>query len=247
MDTTLRMIQAAVAQGATTICCTPHMYDYDQTLVDETREVHQEVVAAVATAGLSVRLLQGFEVDLLVAATSDPATVRSLCIQTPDSAGPGAGAMILEMPYNNWPPFFEESIYKLTTAGIIPVIAHPERNERVQRSPDVLQGCMNAGAVLQGTAGSFTDMFRRSSQKTFLELLARGWYGLLASDAHSEPDFTWSLGPLLAELGDRVSPEDRTLLVNVNPGRLLEGKRPLPLVPKRQPGKSRRLFGRRFD
>jgi protein-tyrosine phosphatase len=246
MDTTLRMIRTAVEQGVTTICCTPHMYDYDRNLVEETRAVYQQTVAAVAAAGLPVTLLQGFEVDLLVAATSDPATVRSLCIQTPDGEGAKTAAMIVEMPYNNWPPFFEESIYKLATAGVIPIIAHPERNERVQRSPDVLLGCMNAGAILQGTSGSFTDLFRRGSQKTFLELLARGWFSLLASDAHSEPDYTWSLGPLMAELGDRLSPEDRTLLVNVNPARILEGKRPLPLVPKQQ-AKGRRFFGRRSD
>ena len=241
------MIQAAVEQGTTTICCTPHMYDYDPKLVEETREVHQEAVAAAGAAGLPVRLLQGFEVDLLVAATCDPATVRSLCIQAPEGAEGRGAAIIVEMPYSNWPPFFEESIYKLTTAGLVPIIAHPERNERVQRSPDVLLGCMNAGAVLQGTAGSFSPLFRKSSQKTFLELLARGWFSLLASDGHSDPEYTWSLGPLLAELGDRVSADDRNLLVNVNPARVIEGKRPLPLVPSRPQGKSRRLFGRRSD
>jgi protein-tyrosine phosphatase len=239
LDTTLRMIRAAAGQGTIAIACTPHLYDMDARLVERAREVHAEVTAALEQAGIPVRLLLGFEVDLSVAATVDLATVRSLAIQDGDVPGK---AVVIEMPYSNWPPFLEDTIYRLTTAGILPIIAHPERNDRVQRSPDMLAGCINAGAVLQGTSGSLSSMFRRQSQKTFNELLARGWFGLLASDAHWEPEYTWSLGPLLAELGDRLSPDDRDLLVNVNAARVLEGKRPIPIVPKRPPGKNRRFF-----
>ncbi len=185
-------------------------------------------------------MLQGFEVDLLVAANVDLDTMRRLCIRGEGWTGQ---TVVIEMPFNGWPLFFEQVIHTLSVAGITPIIAHPERNERVQRSPDVLTGCMNAGAVLQGTAGSLSPMFRRDCQKTFFDLLARGWFGLLASDAHSEPEYTWSLAPLLAELGDRLTPEDRDLLVNVNPARVLDGKRPLPLIPRRPVGKSRRFFG----
>ena len=252
------MIRAAAEQGTTTIACTPHLHDIDPDLAERVRRVHGEVVAAVEEAAIPVRLLLGFEVDLSVAATCDLETIRTLCIQSPDGAGGGAAlpgpgptgdpgafkgrALIIETPFSNWPPFFEGTISRLANGGILPILAHPERNERVQRSPDVLAGCLNAGAILQGTSGSFSPLFRRDSHKTFYELLARGWFGLLASDGHSEPEYTWSLGPLLAELGDRISPEERDLLVHVNPSRVLEAKRPIPIVPKRPPGKSRRSF-----
>jgi protein-tyrosine phosphatase len=240
METTLRMLRASADQGSSTIVCTPHLYELDEGLVERTRETHGEVCAGAEIAGIPVRLLQGFEVDLLVAANADLDTMRRLCIRGDAVVGQ---VVVIEMPFNGWPLFFEQVIHTLSVAGITPIIAHPERNERVQRSPDVLMGCMNAGAVLQGTAGSLSPMFRRDCQKTFFDLLARGWFGLLASDAHSEPEYTWSLAPLLAELGDRLMPEDRDLLVNVNPGRVLEGKRPLPLIPRRPAGKSRRFFG----
>jgi protein-tyrosine phosphatase len=258
METTLRMIRAAADQGTTTIACTPHLYELDPQLVERVRQVYGEVTAAVKEAAIPVRLLLGFEVDLMVAATCDLETIRTLCIQSSDGAGgveaspvPGragepasvnGAAVIIETPFSNWPPFFEETIYRLSTGGILPILAHPERNERVQRSPDALTGCLNAGAILQGTSGSFSAMFRKESHKTFYELLARGWFGLLASDGHSEPEYTWSLAPLLAELGDRISPEERDLLVNVNPARVLDAKRPIPMVPKRPQGKSRRRF-----
>ena len=253
----MRMIRAAVAQGTTTIACTPHLHEWDPDLVERVRRVYGEVKAAVEDAAIPVRLLVGFEVDLVVAATCDLETIRTLCIQSTDgegdveissagrAGGPGAvdgGVVLIETPSANWPPFFEKTIHRLSTGGILSILAHPERSERVQRSPDALTGCLNAGAILQGTSGSFSPLFRRDSHKTFHELLARGWFSLLASDAHSEPEYTWSLGPLLAELGDRISLDERNLLVNVNPARALEGKRPIPVVPPRSPGKSRRRF-----
>jgi tyrosine-protein phosphatase YwqE len=219
--------------------------DLDLDLVKRVRAVHKEAEAALAEARIPVRLLCGFEVDLLVAATSDLDTIRTLCIQDPELPAGESRALLLEMPYSNWPPFFEETIYRLATAGFLPIIAHPERNERVQRSPDAILGCINSGAILQGTSGSLSPMFRKQSQKTFLALLARGWYSLLASDAHSDPEYTWTLGPLLAELGDRISPQDRDLLLCVNAGSVLGGRRPISLTSKRPQAKTRRFFGGR--
>ncbi len=247
LETTLRMIRAAADQGTTTICCTPHLYEYDAGLVQRAREIHRQVSEEVRVAGLPVRLLLGFEVDLTVAATSDAETLLGLCIESKglvqtDDASAGR-AMVIEMPYSNWPPFLVDTVARLTSFGVLPLIAHPERNDRVQRDPDILVGCMEAGGVLQGTSGSLSQMFRKQAQRTFYELLARGWLWVLASDAHSSPKYTWSLGPMLADLGSRLSPDDRELLVNVNPGRVLEGRPPIPLVARRSPRKGRRLFG----
>ena len=240
MDTTLRMIRAAAELGTTTIVCTPHLYNMDPDLVERVRRVHAEVVAAVEEARIPIRLLSGFEVDQSVALTSDPDTLSTLCVQNPDGAG---HVLIMETPFSGWPPLIEQNIRRLAGLGILPVLAHPERNDRVQRSPDILADCLDAGVVLQGTSGSFSPMFRRDSHKTFYELLARGWFGLLASDGHSDPEYTWSLGPLLAELGDRITAEERDLLVSVNPARVLEGKQPIPIMPKRSSGKGwRRLL-----
>jgi protein-tyrosine phosphatase len=241
LETTLRMIKTAAALGTTTICCTPHLYEYDSDLVERARETHRVVAAAVKAEDIPVRLLLGFEVDLTIAATAEPDILRTLCIQNDGSDSP-SGALVVEMPFTNWPPFFEETVFRLTAAGLMPIIAHPERNDRVHRSPEVLESCMNAGAVLQGTSGSLTTLFRKDSRRTFLELLARGWFSLLASDGHSTLDYTWTVGAMLAELGDRLTPQDRDLLVSVNPARVLEGKRPIPLTPKRPPRRGRRLF-----
>ena len=254
LETTLRMIREAALRGTRTIVCTPHLFELDPQLVERVREVHREVVAAVNEQAIPVRLLLGFEVDLTIAATCDLDTIRGLCIggaddgegSVPDEGGDvstsSGRAVLIEMPYSGWPLFLEQTLFRLTAAGFLPILAHPERNERVQRSPDALAACLNAGAIAQGTAGSLSNMFRKQSLKTFHELLARGWFSLLASDAHSQPEYTWSLEPLLAELGKRVSQADRELMTEVNPARMLEGKSPIPLVSKRPADGGRRRF-----
>jgi protein-tyrosine phosphatase len=231
------MIREAADRGTSTIVCTPHLYELDARLVERAREVHLEVAAAVAEEAIPVRLLLGFEVDLTIVATCDLETIRTLCV-----GGSSGRSLIIEMPYSGWPLFLEQTLFRLTAAGLLPILAHPERNDRVQRSPDVLAACLNAGAVAQGTAGSLSNMFRKQSSKAFHELLARGWLSLLASDAHSEPQYTWSLEPLLADLGKRLSPADRELMTEVNPARVLEGKKPVPLASKRPAEGRRRRF-----
>jgi protein-tyrosine phosphatase len=234
LETTMRMLREAAAQGVETVVCTPHLYELDARLVERAHEVHEEVKIELQKAAIPIRLLLGFEVDAAVAVTADDDTLRGLTIEGSERS------LLVEMPYNGWPLYLEQTVFRLSAAGFLPILAHPERNERVQHSPDVLTACLNAGAIVQGTAGSLSSMFRRQSLKTFHELLGRGWFSLLASDAHSQPEYTWTVVPLLADLGKRVSPEGRELLTRVNPARVLAGQRPLP-VPVERPSRSRRF------
>lgn len=277
LPTSVAMAREAWAAGIQTIVCTPHFYDWDPDLIEEGRTATQRVRAALLEEGIGLRLLLGFEIDLIVAADADEGMLESLAVEgttaaLPDenstpghSAGdggatpghvPGAGdggagdltgagkgaaggVIIIETPFHGWPPFMEQLMFRLSSRGYLPVLAHPERNERVQRNPDLLSGCLRAGAVAQGTAGSLSDMFRSSSMRTFLELLSRGDLGLLASDAHAHERYTWSLAPVLDELRKKVPQEYLEMLVATNPERLLAGRRPLPAPATRPAGRSR--------
>ena len=257
------MVRRAWEAGTTTIVCTPHLYDWDPLLLDRAREVREKVEAALREEGIDLRLLLGFEVDLSVIAEADADMIARLAIggsgspagaastakstptagSTPQGApasSPGSkGVIIIETPFSGWPPFLQETLFRLRTAGYTPVLAHPERNERLQRSPGLLDDCIRAGAVAQGTAGSLAGPFRKGCMRTFLDLLARGSLSLLASDGHAHVDYTWSLAPLIEELRKRVPEDYLQTLVGLNPERVLAGKQPLPGFPdSRQGGKS---------
>ncbi len=144
------------------------------------------------------------------------------------------------MPYEGWPRFLEETLFRLATGGFQPILAHPERNDRVQKSPELLLGCLKAGAVAQATAASLTGEFGRAPERAFAKLLSMGAIGLLASDAHAYRTDGWTLDPMLESLRGTVSEEDLAVLVDENPRRLLAGQALLK-VRTREGSTSRRL------
>ncbi len=225
LSTSLYMARVAAEAGVATVVCTPHLYEYDWATLQRAQEAVSELRSALREENIALELRLGFEATIEVLATADREGLQSLVIE--GSAGDGGeGAIIIEMPFQGWPVFLEETVFRLSAEGFIPVLAHPERNDRVQNDPYVLEKLLAGGAVLQGTAGSLSPLFRRSSQRTFQELLARGWFSLLASDAHADSRYTYSLVPLLEELAGRVSDDTLDMLVRENPSLLLKGHRP---------------------
>ncbi len=255
LQTSVNMAREAWEAGTTTIVCTPHLYEWDPSLIDRAGETRAEVEAALREEGIGLRLLLGFEVDAAVIAEADDAMVARLAIggtgtlsDPPSLGGVGStpgwkGAILVETPFTGWPPFLQPTLFRLKMAGYTPILAHPERNDRLRSSPQLLGECLRAGAVAQGTAGSLAGPFRKGSMRMFMDLLARGALSLLASDGHSFVSYTWTLLPLLEELRKRVPEEYLQMMVSVNPERVLTGRPPVPFMP--QPRQGERSWWRR--
>ena len=71
-------------------------------------------------------------------------------------AGFGLGGnpdyLLVESPYNGWPLALPEQVSALRDRGVIPVLAHPERNAEVQGDPERLRPLVLMGALCQVTA-----------------------------------------------------------------------------------------------
>jgi len=212
------MARAAAEDGTKIVVCTPHLKDYHPEEVARTREVAAQVRKALAEAGVTLGLIVGFEVDLAVAAECAEEELTELAI------GGSKHAIILEMPYQGWPRFLDQTLFRLRTRGFRPVLAHPERNDRVQKEPGLLESCTKAGAVIQSTVASLTGEFGKKPERTFQKMLGAGLVGLLASDAHAYRTDGWTLGPTVAQLRGSVGDEIVTMLVEENPRRLLAGE-----------------------
>jgi protein-tyrosine phosphatase len=225
LPTCLHMAREAAASGVGTVICTPHLFEWDEPAIEQVWEVFAEVRAALTAADIQLELKLGFEVTVEVAAMVDLAKLRTVTI---DGSG---GAILVEMPYSGWPLYMEETLFRLSVAGFLPILAHPERNERIQENLSFLDGCLRAGAVAQGTAPSLGGEFGRASEQCFLQLLSEGSLSLLASDAHAFRREGWTMVPMFKALEGRVSKEDLVALTETNPARLLEGKKPVAVKP----------------
>lgn len=96
----------------------------------------------------------------------------------------GGDYFLLEFPFDMLFPAVDELIFDLQQEGWIPVIAHPERNEVIQRHPEILYRMVSAGALAQLNAGSFTGRFGAASQRSAAVILRHNLAHIVASDAH---------------------------------------------------------------
>ena len=77
-----------------------------------------------------------------------------------------------------------EILERLMDAGMIPIVTHPERNSRLQRSVDDIARWVADGSYVQVTAGSVVGTFGKAARASADELLQRGLVHFIASDAH---------------------------------------------------------------
>jgi protein-tyrosine phosphatase len=121
------------------------------------------------------------------------------------------------------PKTTEEVFYQMQSAGMIPIITHPERNMLLQRQLDRLETWSESGCLLQVTAQSFLGRFGKHAKAFADLLLQKGLVDIVASDAHD----TLHRPPSLKEAYDYVSNEfgvvRAEMLFVKNPGATLTG------------------------
>jgi protein-tyrosine phosphatase len=181
-EAALALAGALVDDGVATVVCTPHVFpgrfeNRSSSIVDE----FNSFSALVKNAGLPLELLWAGEVRLT------PEVLDLMRKQELPFLGQTAQGktMLLEMPDGQIPLGTEQFVRRFVTAGIRPVIVHPERNRMVMDQPDRLQSLVDEGCAVQLTAGSLLGDFGARAQATARALLDEGWVQAVASDAHN--------------------------------------------------------------
>jgi len=172
----------------------------------------------------------------------------ALDVPGPDLSDPrmrlaGTRLVLVEFAYMTVPPNSARLLSGIRSAGWIPILAHPERYARMRQRPGLAAAWREAGACLQVNGGSLLGRYGHDARDLAWELLAAGLADYICSDYHCR-------GPLgtpeyRTALEARGGAEQATLLLEVNPQRMLQDEPPLPVPPLvRPPGIWRRV--RRF-
>ena len=198
LEDSVEIARAAHADGIEVIAATPHVRDDYPTSADTMESRVAEVRRALADASAGVELRPGGEiaVDWLPRLSRDELGRFGL-------AG-NPRYVLVEMPYYGWPLELPDEVFHLRTAGITPVLAHPERNATVQENPERLRPLVETGALVQLTAASLDGRLGRTSRETGLKLLKLGFAHLVASDAHTAGIRQIGLSAAVRALGDDV-------------------------------------------
>jgi protein-tyrosine phosphatase len=218
----VEMCRAAAADGIEVLAATPHVRrDYPTT----PEQMELALARVREAAGAIVRLVPGGELALDELARPVEELRRFGLAGNPRY-------LLVETPYYGWPLDLGERLFRLRAAGFTPVLAHPERNPEVQARPELLDGPVAAGTLVQLTAASVDGRLGRASRTTSERLLDTGHAHLIASDAHAPSIRAIGMSAAARALGDEALA--RWLTVDVP--RAIVDDAPLP----ERPGSTRR-------
>lgn len=228
------MARIAAREGIRATIATPHQLGkYEQNAGEDLRRRTQQLVEFLEREEISLRVLPGADVRIApeLVYTIQQGDVLTL-------AGQGKH-VLLELPhelYFSLNPLLKE----LDRAGMTGILSHPERNRGLLSQRDLLLELVDAGCLMQITAGSITGTFGRPSQELAAWMLHHGLVHFVATDAHGaktrRPLMRRAFDQIVASCGLPTAVE----LLCRNPARVVDG---LPVLAGRQnPKRSGRLF-----
>ena len=234
LSESLAIARSMAEDGVRVVAATPHVRDDYPTTPEAMSEALAQVRAAVAREGIEIDVLGGGEIALERLAGMEAEALAHLGL------GGNPRLLLLEYPYYGRPASLAADCRRLRLDGIVPVIAHPERNEMVQERPADLEGVVSAGAVIQITAASIDGRLGRATAECAHRLLEFELVHLIASDAHAPGVRQAGLSSAAAAVGGG---ELAYWLTTLAPDALLKGEElpSRPVAPRRR----RDLF-RRF-
>jgi protein-tyrosine phosphatase len=218
-DDALDLCDALVADGITTVIATPHQLGgYDR---QNTAATIRAAVNALATE------LAAQQIPLELAPGADvrvderlPRLLESDVVVTPADA---RRHVLLELPHELFVDPMP-AIVALSQRGLQTIMTHPERHRYLSQMPDRIISWIDAGAVLQVTAGSLLGHFGARANDEAWRLVHAGLVSLVATDAHDAerrpPCLTLAIDALAQELGRDAA---RVMCLE-NPWRVLQGQ-----------------------
>ena len=235
LDDALAMARVAAADGTQLVVATPH---------------GQQVAAQGGQGALAQRIadfkeeLHAQEIELEVAVGTEHALTIDLIEEVRQGNAitlSGSRYILVEINFLQYPPYTNEAMFQIQLLGLIPVLAHPERQATIQKRPELLANLVAQGVISQITGGSLLGQFGRQAQRSAEQLLHRNLVHLVASDGHSPGEYR---PPVLAEatraIEKEMGEETALLLSQENPGAIVsDGVVRLPNARR-----SRRLFPR---
>jgi protein-tyrosine phosphatase len=172
----LELCRSAQEHGTSVLFATPHvwpMLPLPREREEHIRAAHAEMAPAAARFGLDLQL--GFELT--------PSS--SLFDEDPRRFRLGdLSAVLMEVPFNGSLSLAERLGEHIEAAGLLPVIAHPERSEAILDDPGLAASLHDRGWLLQLNATSIIGYHGSEIEATAWRLLEDGFAGLVASDGH---------------------------------------------------------------
>jgi protein-tyrosine phosphatase len=167
------LCHGAVRHGTRLLCATPHVWPHLTLTRAREERIREDFERVRALAGLELRLGWELTPDLPLL-DEDPSRYRL----------EGTDIVLMEVPFLG-PADLLVALAELTaSAGLQPVIAHPERTEAVLDRPILADELAERGWLLQVNASSLLGRHGEDAADVGWDLLERGVATIVGSDGH---------------------------------------------------------------
>jgi protein-tyrosine phosphatase len=214
----LEMARMAVADGMRTVIVTPHQLgNFAHNRGEQIRQLTARLQQLLDANNIPLEILPGADVRI------EDQMVSLLASGDVLTLGDHGRHVLLELPHELYFPL-EGVLRELSRHGFTGILSHPERNHGLLSDPDVLPALVDAGCLMQVTAGSLAGTFGPHSQQLADWMLSQGLVHFVATDAHG----VRSRRPLMRRAFERVTSlaneETAAILCSTNPALVAQGK-----------------------
>jgi len=212
-EVTLEMCRMAAEDGVTHIVATPHAnfeYRYDRAShLSLLEELRSRVPGMTFSLGCDFHL----SFENIEDAMDHP---ERYCI---------GDTRYLLVELSEYSAFnLSQTFFEMQSAGLLPIVTHPERNPVVLANPELLDRFAAVGCLFQITANSLTGFWGKASQKMCEAMLKKNMVHFIASDAHGVKNRPPILSAARVAAAKIIGTDAAEKLVNANPEAVLNNQ-----------------------
>lgn len=219
IEETLKLAQTAVDEGIKHTVLTPHHNKYWVTNEKEkVLRLTKKVENVIDEAGIPLSVSPGQEIRMNEEFLEDLFNDNYLSI---DENGK---YYLVEFSWQTFPSFAKDYLQQMLDADIIPVIAHPERQQPFIENPNILRVLINMGCISQITATSIVGGYTEEIRQTAYQMMRENLIHVIASDAHDTVVRPYNLNQALNILKLEFGTEYADYLIQ-NAERIFKGEK----------------------
>jgi protein-tyrosine phosphatase len=177
-DESLAMARLAVADGMVTMIATPHQLgSFVDNRAAEIRSLTAELQKRLSAANIPLKVLPGGEIRI------EPGLIDRLDADVILSLGDHHRHLLLELPHEEYVPI-ESLLRDLKDRQLTVILAHPERNGGFVENPELIEPLVEAGCLMQITAGSLSGLHGPVPQQMAEWMIEQGFVHFVSTDSH---------------------------------------------------------------
>lgn len=192
----LQIAEQYVQYGFTHVISTPHFYPSEESVDDfllKCDHLYYQLGRLMRKNRIYLNIIQGAEV-MLCPELLKMDDIHRLCIDN-------TSHMLVELPWNQFPPWTKDVLFELALDGIVPIMAHPERNVEIYNNFGQFLKLVDSGMKTQINANS---IFQPSLRKKIIRLLFKNnAVSYIATDCHQPDDRIQKFNKALRKLKRR--------------------------------------------